>query len=73
MNKETIVASAFIVQSSVVHSMRPWYGNGVRLGARGVGGCDRALLNCLRTVRELSVTAGILCFPESLNCFSTTW
>jgi hypothetical protein len=52
-------------------SLRPWYGNGVRLGARGVGGCDRAFLNCLRTVRELSATAGILCFPESLNCFST--
>jgi len=28
--------------------LRPWFGNGVRLGARGVGGCDRAFFNSLR-------------------------
>lgn len=31
-------------------SLRRWYGNGVRLGARGVGGCDRAFLNSLRVL-----------------------
>jgi hypothetical protein len=31
-------------------SLRPWYGNGVRFGARGVGGCDRAFLNSLRVL-----------------------
>jgi hypothetical protein len=28
-------------------SLRPWYGKGMRLGARGVGGCDRGYLNSL--------------------------
>ena len=54
-------------------SLRPCYGNGVRLGVRGVGGCDRAFLNSLRDVREPSATTYALCFPESLNWFSTLW
>jgi len=54
-------------------SLRPWYGNGVRLGARGVGGCDRACLNSLRALREPFATTYALCFPESLNWFSTLW
>jgi hypothetical protein len=44
-------------------SLRPWYGNGVRLGAREVGGCDRACLNSLRAL----ATTYALCFPESLK------
>jgi len=54
-------------------SLRPWYGNGVRLGARGVGGYDRACLNGLRALREPFATSYALCFPESLNWFSTLW
>ena len=54
-------------------SLRPWYGNGVRLGARGVSGCDRACLNSLQALREPFATTYALCFPESLNWFSTLW
>jgi hypothetical protein len=41
----------------------PWYGNGVRLGACGVGGCDRAFLNSLWVL--LVPAYAQVCFVET--------
>ena len=46
-----------------------YYASGPSLAAAFLDG----LLNCLLTVRELSSTVDILCFPESLSYFSIAW
>jgi hypothetical protein len=54
-------------------SLRPCLGQGVSRRA----GCGRvrslACLNSLRALREPFATTYALCFPESLNWFSTLW
>jgi len=72
MNKETIVSSAFIVQSSVVRSLRPCMGQGASLGEEtvladsGRAGEVAAGVGRVRTVAFLSILHGVL--PLSQMC-----
>jgi len=52
-------------------SLWPWYGNGVCLGTRRVGGCDRAFLNSLRVLLEPYITSLFPVFLSGQNGLRT--
>ena len=52
-------------------SLWPWYGNGVCLGKRRVGGCDRAFLNSLQVLLEPYITSLFPVFLSGQNGLRT--